>query len=82
MWGYLLPLDQGAGKDPLVLRARAACPVPKNGGMKASGNKKVSKKTWKQEEEKYEQTKIDGKAASGYLIGRHPECGWCSKSIS
>ena len=32
-------------------------------------------KDFKQEEEAYEDTKQNGVASGGYLIGRHPECG-------
>lgn len=49
--------------------------MPKKDGLRPSGKQKVGKNTWKEEEEKYEETKINGKVASGYLIGRHPECG-------
>jgi serine/threonine-protein kinase Chk2 len=81
VWGYLLPLDPKYGKS-LVLKKRNACPLP--GGMqdfgKASGNR-MSKngkgKDYEKEEEAYEQTKLQGIASGGYLIGRHPECGKC-----
>ena len=40
-----------------------------------SGREKVSKKHWKQKEEKYEEEKqVNGVPAGGFLIGRHPEC--------
>lgn len=75
VWGYLLPLGEEAG-EPLVLRRRAACPVPKaNILSKTDGEEQVGKDKYTREEEKYEETKKDGLAASGYLIGRHPECG-------
>jgi serine/threonine-protein kinase Chk2 len=83
VWGYLLPLDQKYGKS-LVLRKRTACPMP--GGMeyfgKDSGDRHSENngKDFAAEEEAYEQTKLNGIASGGYLIGRHPECGklfWC-----
>lgn len=74
VWGYLLPVDHNIG-DTLVLRRRSACPMPKTKAMKSSGRQKVKKGEWERQEEKYEETKIEGKAAGGYLIGRHPECG-------
>lgn len=74
VWGYLLPLDANGG-EPLVLRLRAACPVPRTKPMKQSGNKTVKKDEYTKEEEAYEETKVNGKVSSGYLIGRHPECG-------
>jgi serine/threonine-protein kinase Chk2 len=61
------------------MRKRNACPIPggmenleKDGGNRQSknGNGKDFKK-----EEVYEQTKLQGIASGGYLIGRHPECG-------
>lgn len=74
VWGYLLPLDANGG-EPLVLRIRAACPVPKTRPMKQDGKQVVQTDEYRKQEEAYEDTKIDGKVASGYLIGRHPECG-------
>ena len=75
MWGYLLPIDACGGTDPLVLRRRTACPVPKTKAMKSDGKQKVQKDEYTRQEAAFEETKQDGKAASGYLIGRHPECG-------
>ena len=80
VWGYLLPLDVSAG-DTLVLRKRTACPAPGpvegfGKGGKKRGNKATSKKYYQQEEDAYEEIKrTKGFPASGYLIGRHPECG-------
>ena len=65
----------------MVLRRRSACPMPKTKAMKANGRQKVSKGEYGRQEDKYEETKIEGKAAGGYLIGRHPECGMLLPSI-
>jgi serine/threonine-protein kinase Chk2 len=68
-------MDDSAN-DVLVLRRRAACPVPQNLVGKPSGNDRVAKDQYKKQEEKYEQEKQDhGVNAGGYLIGRHRECG-------
>ena len=73
VWGYLVPVD--GFTEPLVLRKRAACPVPPKELGSASGRQKVSKKHWEKKEEEYEQKKrVNGIPAGGYLIGRHPEC--------
>lgn len=76
VWGYLIPLDHNIG-DTLVLRRRTACPLPKARVGKAEGKQKVSKKTYKKQEEKFEEIKKKDSevSAGGYLIGRHPECG-------
>lgn len=74
VWGYLVPSDIRAGGEPLVLKQRSACPVPKK-HTKSELKGRVPRDRYKQEENAYEQTKIDGKASGGYLIGRHPECG-------
>lgn len=75
VWGYLLPLDSMAG-ETLVLRQRAACPAPTTAkAKKMTGTEKVRPSEYKSEEENYEERKIDGVPAGGYLIGRHPECG-------
>lgn len=75
VWGYLVPLDTRSG-DVLVLRRRAACPVPSSKIENTSGQEKVARKTYKREEEDYESEKADhGVTSGGYLIGRHPECG-------
>lgn len=59
----------------MVLRRRTACPVPKSKAMESDGKQKVKKFEYEKQEAMFEQTKIDGSAAGGYLIGRHPECG-------
>lgn len=82
VWGYLVPLDHNSG-DTLVLRRRAACPVPGTRVGRSDGKSKVEKEEYKKQEELYEKEKsVAGIPAGGYLIGRHPECGWfthCSK---
>ena len=76
VWGYLIPLDHNVG-DTLVMRRRMACPLPKSRPMKGDGKQKVGKKTYKKDEEDFEEEKThkDEVPAGGYLIGRHPECG-------
>lgn len=75
VWGYLVPLDDQAG-DVMVLRQRAACPVPENIIGPKSGTEKVSKHEYQKQEEHYESEKAEnGITAGGYLIGRHRECG-------
>lgn len=53
--------------------------MPKTRPMKQDGNQQVAKDEYRKQEEAFEETKINGKVASGYLIGRHPECGKSSK---
>jgi serine/threonine-protein kinase Chk2 len=73
VWGYLVPID--GTSDALVLRKRAACPVPAKGMGRPYGQKKVSKDTYVKEEDEYENKKAEaGVPSGGYLIGRHPEC--------
>ncbi|KAK4615377.1 putative serine/threonine-protein kinase fhkC [Fulvia fulva] len=73
VWGYLVPVH--GFSEPLVLRKRAACPVPLHATSKPSGKQRVAKDKWKTEEEKYEVDKAqNGTPAGGYLLGRHPEC--------
>lgn len=76
MWGYLIPADDKFG-DVLVLKKRAACPVPKKKQpRKHNGRGHVQKDTFEKEEQEYEKAKAeDGVPAGGFLIGRHPECG-------
>lgn len=75
VWGYLVPTDGQSG-DVLVLRRREACPVPNAHVGRNSGNDKVSREGWKNQEEEYENEKSEkGVTAGGYLIGRHRECG-------
>jgi serine/threonine-protein kinase CHEK2 len=81
VWGYLLPLDGSAGTTPLVLRNRHACPAADTKPPPKRTKGKVMKESFEKEEEEYEQRKIEGIAAGGYLIGRHPECGTCSMFI-
>lgn len=73
VWGYLVP--SSGFEKPLVLKKRAACPVPGHLTGKPNGKQKVSKSKWKKDEEAYEAEKeIKGVPAGGYLIGRHQEC--------
>lgn len=73
VWGYLVPVDDDPKSEVLVLKQRSACPVP---DMKEKHEKsKVSKHTYQNQEKKFEKEKIKGMASSGYLIGRHQECG-------
>lgn len=73
VWGYLVPTV--GFEDPLVLKKRAACPVPFDKYSRPTGDKKVPRKKYKEDEEQYEQDKeVNGVPAGGYLVGRHPEC--------
>lgn len=83
VWGYLFPLDTKYGKC-LVMKKRAACPLPDTLEAKDAAPKdKKGKSPLKKEEEAYEKTKVKGVASGGYLIGRHPECGeLCSVPLS
>ncbi|KAI1845713.1 hypothetical protein JX265_008696 [Neoarthrinium moseri] len=72
VWGYLLPLDTRFGRC-VVLRKRAACPLPEA----VSGSDTVKQKKEGrplEQEESFEETKTKGVPSGGYLIGRHPEC--------
>ena len=86
VWGYIVPLDS-IGGDPLVCRARAACPAPYPEGGFGRGTKERARggcarkpnKSYNAEEWDYERNKRTmGFPAGGYLIGRHPECGMSS----
>ncbi|WPH01565.1 lanosterol 14-alpha-demethylase [Acrodontium crateriforme] len=73
VWGYLVPITGFA--KPLVLKRRAACPNPRqNSGRKTNGRQPVDPKHWLQDELEGEKKKITNSPASGFLIGRHPEC--------
>ena len=80
VWGYLVPVDPVFG-DRLVLRARGACPAPYPTSFFGKGTKRGKARTEKvnnyvEEEKRYETEKQkSGFPASGYLIGRHIECG-------
>jgi serine/threonine-protein kinase Chk2 len=75
VWGYLMPLNQQNGRI-LVLRTRGACPISDES---LDIGKIKKRKDPASEEEEFEQSKIEGVASRGYLIGRHPECGkWCA----
>jgi hypothetical protein len=79
VWGYLVPLD--GVSEPLVLRRRAACPVPQTKVGRTDGKSAVSRDEYLNQEESYEEEKAEkGIPAGGYLIGRHPECGQCDSS--
>ncbi|KAG8525389.1 uncharacterized protein KY384_009033 [Bacidia gigantensis] len=79
VWGYLVPVDAVFG-DTLVLRSRDACPAPYPSKDFGRGSKKRAKGGCAQvkyadQENQYEANKRElGFPATGYLIGRHPEC--------
>lgn len=77
VWGYLIPVDGNLDDSKaLVLRRRAACPVPQAKVGKTTGKNRVAKDEYKDQENEYEEDKAEkGVPAGGYLIGRHPECG-------
>jgi hypothetical protein len=76
VWGYLVPLD--GVSDALVLRTRAACPVPQSKVGRTDGKNAVPRDEYLEQEDSYEKEKAEkGIPAGGYLIGRHPECGQC-----
>lgn len=71
VWGYLLPLDDKVG-EALVLRKRGGCQEHKDG----SPDKK-SGRTSQRRGKDQKTGKETSYPPSGYLIGRHPECGTC-----
>ncbi|EAA35234.3 hypothetical protein GE21DRAFT_2466 [Neurospora crassa] len=75
VWGYLFPLDPRYGGRCVVLRRRAACPLPDTVSQ-AVGSKrgKRGQKALIKEEHDLDKTKVKGLPSGGYLIGRHPEC--------
>lgn len=77
VWGYLIPVDGDLGNNKaLVLKKRAACPVPQTRVGRTTGKHSVDKSEYKDQEEDYEKEKADkGVPAGGYLLGRHLECG-------
>ena len=80
VWGYLVPLDSKSG-DTLILRKRSACAALLGNNGKITGRERVDRRTYRRQEEEYENRKAEGVTAGGYLIGRHPECGtffYCS----
>ena len=84
VWGYLVPLDERSG-DTLVLRKRTACSLPKykNVGGRPDSRKRVARDTYEKQELQHEKEKLEEHPSSGYLIGRHPECGrWMSIVMS
>ncbi|KAF2861115.1 Pkinase-domain-containing protein [Piedraia hortae CBS 480.64] len=75
VWGYLVPIF--GTSDVLVMRHRSSCPVPASstGTDQLTGTERVTRGKWRQLEADYEEKKAASDApASGYLIGRHPEC--------
>ena len=73
VWGYLFPLDTRYGGRCVVMRKRAACPIPNT--VEDIVPKRKGKKALEEEEAELDKAKIVGIPAGGYLIGRHPECG-------
>lgn len=74
VWGYLFPLYQTA-PETLVLKKRNACPLPGANRLGKDEPHQSNGKNFEAEEEAYEDTKKEGIASGGYLIGRHAECG-------
>lgn len=79
VWGYLFPLNTVYGGKCVVMRKRAACPMPDAKEDAAQKKKGKGKKAPKEQELSFEEKKVCGVPSGGYLIGRHPECGkFCS----
>lgn len=77
-WGFLIPVDARVGHR-LVMKRRAFCPAPIRPleiNRSTSSSRPVNDPTeLRDNEEEYEEEKrTSGFPASGYLIGRHPEC--------
>jgi serine/threonine-protein kinase Chk2 len=77
VWGYLFPLDTRYGGRCLVMKKRAACPLPGTvaEAVVSTLSKKKGPRSLLKEEESFDQIKANGTPSGGYLIGRHPECG-------
>jgi serine/threonine-protein kinase Chk2 len=75
IWGYLFPTNPEHGLK-LVLKRRAFCPAPVQPLQTSKPTIKTKPRhTFSKDEEAYEEQKEKkGFPASGYLIGRHPEC--------
>ncbi|KAK3329027.1 CAMK/RAD53 protein kinase [Apodospora peruviana] len=78
VWGYLFPMDTRYGGRCLVMRKRGACPTGDTVAQEvALERKKPARRNPRgpiKEEESFDQEKVNGLPAGGYLIGRHPEC--------
>lgn len=84
VWGYLFPLNTAYGGKCVVMRRRAACPLPDT-VEDVVPKKKKGKKALIEEEQSFERNKVSGVPSGGYLIGRHPECGEytsCQRTMS
>lgn len=73
VWGYLFPLNTTYGGKCVVMKKRAACPLPNE--VEDVVPKQNGKEALKKEEVDFEQRQTKGVPSGGYLIGRHPECG-------
>lgn len=76
VWGYLIPLDDRAG-HALVLKKRNSCDSGSCGQTDREATSSPSRSAKKQSKtyKKPEVAKSPAYPPSGYLIGRHPECG-------
>jgi serine/threonine-protein kinase Chk2 len=75
IWGYLFPMNPEHGPK-LVLKRRTFCPAPVPPLQISKPTIKTKPRhSFSKDEEVYEEEKEKkGFPASGYLIGRHPEC--------
>lgn len=78
VWGYLLPLDDKAG-EALVLRRREGCHEQKD--EKDGSSEKKSGRASQKQSKSQKAGREKSYPPSGYLIGRHPECGTCRSSL-
>lgn len=74
VWGYLFPMDTRYGGRCVVLKKRAACPMPNTVNDVLKKNGVQGKKTPLLQEKSFEEVKTTQVPSGGYLIGRHPEC--------
>ncbi|KAM7222138.1 putative DNA damage response protein kinase [Rhypophila decipiens] len=76
VWGYLFPMDTRYGGRCVVLRKRASCTKSNTVAEEVAPKKRGGRgqRGPLKDEESFDQSRVEGPAFGGYLIGRHPEC--------
>ena len=76
VWGYLIPIGSSQHQDAVVLKKRAVCPVAlPNATSRQTRSVTRSQGTAPANSRQNESRRQKGSPSSGYIIGRHPECG-------
>ena len=83
VWGYLIPIGFSQHQEAVVLKKRDKCGVVlPTRRSRRKGTPVISQDNTIENESPQERPRPRGSPSSGYIIGRHPECGKSTEAYS